>query len=121
MQKERLEQTRLRRNWRSRRKVFGTPERPRLVVFRSARHIYAQIIDDVSGVTLAACSTMSKSLRGSIKYGGNKKAAEMVGAALAKQALEVGIKAVCFDRNGYKYHGRIKALADSARQAGLSF
>lgn len=121
MQKERLEQTRVRRNWRSRRKVFGTAERPRLVVFRSARHIYAQIIDDMAGVTLASCSTMSKALRETCKYGGNKKAAEAVGAALAKAAQEVGIKAVCFDRNGYKYHGRIKALADSARKAGLSF
>ena len=121
MQKARVEQARTRRNWRSRKRVSGTAERPRLVVFRSGRHIYAQIIDDRAGVTLAASSTMSKTLRDSIKYGGNKKAAETVGAALAKQAMEVGIKAVCFDRNGYKYHGRIKSLADGARKAGLAF
>ena len=121
MQKERIQQAKVRRDFRSRKKVFGTPERPRLVVFRSGRHIYAQIIDDLAGVTLAACSTMAKGLRDSLKYGGNKKAAEMVGATLAKQALEVGIKAVCFDRNGYKYHGRVKALADGARKSGLAF
>lgn len=121
MQKERIQQAKVRRDFRSRRKVFGTSERPRLVVFRSGRHIYAQIIDDLAGVTLAASSTMAKGLRAGLKYGGNKKAAETVGATLAKQAMEVGIKAVCFDRNGYKYHGRVKALADGARQSGLSF
>lgn len=121
MQREQVQQAKTRRNWRSRKNVFGTAERPRLVVFRSGRHIYAQIIDDMAGVTLAAESTMSKTLRSGIKYGGNKKAAETVGAALAKQAMEVGIKAVCFDRNGFKYHGRVKALADSARKAGLAF
>ncbi len=121
MQKERIQQAKVRRNWRSRKQVFGTAERPRLVVFRSGRHIYAQIIDDLAGVTLAASSSMAKALRDTLKYGGNKKAAETVGAALAKQAMEVGIKAVCFDRNGYKYHGRIKALADAARKAGLAF
>jgi large subunit ribosomal protein L18 len=120
-QKERLQKAKFRRNWRSRKQVFGTSECPRLVVFRSARHIYAQIIDDQAGVTLASGSTMSKDLRGSVSFGGNKKAAEMVGAAVARQAMEVGIKAVCFDRNGYKYHGRVKALADAARNAGLAF
>ena len=121
MQKERIQKAKNRRNWRSRKRVFGTPERPRLVVFRSARHIYAQIIDDQAGVTLAAGSTMSKALRGAVKSGGNRQAAERVGEALAKQAMEVGIKAVCFDRNGYKFHGRVKALADAARKAGLAF
>lgn len=120
MQKERIKQARTRRNWRSREKVFGTPERPRLVVFRSARHIYAQIIDDLAGVTLVSASTCAKGLRGGIKYGGNKDAAKVVGASIAKQAIEVGIKVICFDRNGYKYHGRIKALADAAREAGLA-
>lgn len=120
MQTERIEKTKIRRNWRSRRKVFGTPERPRLVVFRSSRHIYAQIIDDIAGVTLASASTRTKALRDGIPYGGNQNAAKSVGAAIAKQAMDVGIKAVCFDRNGYKYHGRIKALADAAREAGLA-
>ena len=121
MQKEQIQQAKIRRNWRSRKRVFGTPERPRLVVFRTGRHIYAQIIDDQAGVTLAAGSTMSKALRTSLKSGGNKQAAETVGTALARQAMEVGIKAVCFDRNGYKYHGRVKSLADAARKAGLAF
>ena len=120
MQKEKITKARTRRNWRSRRKVFGTPERPRLVVFRSARHIYAQIIDDLAGVTLASASTNAKGLRGSMKYGGNRDAAKLVGAAIAKQAMDVGIKVICFDRNGYKYHGRVKALADAAREAGLA-
>ncbi|NLW82926.1 MAG: 50S ribosomal protein L18 [Phycisphaerae bacterium] len=121
MQTDKIQKAKYRRNWRSRKSVFGTTERPRLVVFRSGRHIYAQIIDDQAGLTLAASSSMAKGLRGSVKYGGNKQAAETVGAALAKQATEVGIKAVCFDRNGYKYHGRVKALADAARKAGLAF
>lgn len=121
MQKERIINARKRRNWRSRKKVFGTPERPRLVVYRSARHIYAQIIDDLAGVTLASASSVAKSIRSSVKYGGNKDAAKTVGAAIAKQAMDTGIKAVCFDRNGYKYHGRVKALADGAREAGLAF
>ena len=121
MQKENIKKTRQRRNWRSRRKIFGTPERPRLVVFRSSRHIYAQIIDDLAGLTLASASTRAKALRDGISYGGNQDAAKTVGAAIAKQAVDVGIKAVCFDRNGYRYHGRIKALADAAREAGLAF
>ena len=121
MQKERIKKARIRRNWRSRKKVFGTPERPRLVVFRSARHIYAQVIDDQAGVTLASASSIAKGMRSSIKYSGNKDAAKTVGAAIAKQAMDIGIKAICFDRNGYKYHGRIKALADGAREAGLAF
>ena len=104
-----------------RKKVFGTPERPRLTVFRSNRHIYAQIIDDAAAATLAAASTRSKTLRAQVQNGGNKKAAELVGQTLAKQALQVGIKCVCFDRNRYKYHGRVKALADAARKAGLVF
>ncbi len=120
MQKERIIKARTRRNWRSRRKVFGTPERPRLVVYRSARHIYAQIIDDLAGVTLASASSRAKGLRDGIKYGGNQDAAKTVGTTIAKQAMDVGIKAICFDRNGYKYHGRVKALADAAREAGLA-
>jgi large subunit ribosomal protein L18 len=121
MLKERIENCRLRRNWRSRKKVFGMPERPRLVVFRSDRHVYAQIIDDVAGLTLASASTLAKGVKDGIKKTGNKDAAAVVGSALAKRAMEVGIKAVCFDRNGYKFHGRIKSLADAARKAGLVF
>lgn len=120
MLKDRLQKSKIRRNWRSRRKVFGHTERPRLVVFRSARHIYAQIVDDVAGVTLASASTVTKGVREALKKTGNKEAAEAVGTALAKRALEVGIKAVCMDRNSYKYHGRVKSLADAARKAGLA-
>ncbi len=101
--------------------VEGTRERPRLSVFRSNRHIYAQIIDDTAGVTLVAASTQSKVVREAVAKTGNKKAAEAVGDALAKKALDVGIKCVCFDRNRFRYHGRVKSLADAARKAGLAF
>ncbi len=104
-----------------RKKVFGTAERPRLSVFRSNRHIYAQIIDDTVGATLASASTKTKVLQDQLPGGGNRKAAEVVGEAVAKQALGVGIKCVCFDRNRYKFHGRVKALAEGARKAGLAF
>ena len=104
-----------------RKKIFGTPDRPRLSVFRSNRHIYAQIIDDVAGVTLVSASTSAKGLRDRLSSGGDKKAAEMVGEAVAKQAIGVGIKCVCFDRNRYKYHGRVKVLAEAARKTGLVF
>ena len=114
---------RIRRKYGVRKKVFGTPDRPRLSVFRSNKHIYAQIIDDMAGVTLAAMSTKSKSLRDDLVKikTGNKKAAQAVGAAIAKQAIQVGIKCVKFDRDGFRYHGRVKALADAAREAGLVF
>jgi len=111
----------IRRKYHVRKKVFGTPDRPRLSVFRSNRHIYAQIIDDVAGVTLASASTRSKGLRDRLLNGGDKKAAEAVGEAVAKHAFQVGIKCVCFDRNRYKFHGRVKALAEAARKAGLVF
>ena len=104
-----------------RKKVQGTPERPRLSVFRSGRHIYAQVIDDVAGLTLVSASTRSKTLRDKIAKTGNRKAAEMVGEAVAKEAIGVGIKCVCFDRGPYKFHGRVKSLADAARKAGLVF
>lgn len=104
-----------------RKRVFGTPDRPRLLVFRSNRHIYAQIIDDAAGATLASASTVAKGLRDQLTNTGNKKAAEIVGEAVAKQALGVGIKCVCFDRNRYKFHGRVKALAEASRKAGLVF
>jgi len=111
----------LRRKHHVRRKVRGTPDRPRLSVFRSNRHIYAQVIDDVAGVTLVSASTRAKLLRGQLSTCGNKEAAEKVGAAIAKEALGVGIKCVRFDRGGYKYHGRVRNLAEAARKAGLVF
>ncbi len=108
-----------RRRKRTRLKVRGTAERPRLSVFRSNRHIYAQLIDDVAGCTLAAASTLSKDLRGLDKKG--KEAAEMVGLLLARKAKEKGIETCVFDRGPYKYHGRVKALAEGARKGGLRF
>ncbi|UCE48840.1 MAG: 50S ribosomal protein L18 [Phycisphaerales bacterium] len=111
----------IRRKYHVRKKVFGTPDRPRLSVFRSNRHIYAQIIDDTAGATLASASTAAKALREKLKNAGNKRAAEMVGETIAKQALGVGIKCVCFDRNRYRFHGRVKALAEAARKVGLAF
>ena len=95
--------------------------RPRLSVFRSGRHIYAQVIVDDQGRTVAAASTLDKDLRESVKNGATKDAAEAVGKAIAARALDAGIKEVVFDRGGYRYHGRVKALADAAREAGLSF
>ena len=111
----------VRRKYHVRKKVSGTPDRPRLSVFRSNRHIYAQIIDDTAGATLASASTRVKALRDQQTNAGDKKAAETVGETIAKQALGVGIKCVCFDRNRYKFHGRVKALAEAARKAGLAF
>jgi large subunit ribosomal protein L18 len=121
MQSERIKKARLRRKHRARRKIFGYPERPRLSVFRSNRHIYAQVVDDYAGVTLVSSSTRAKGIQDSIAKGGNKAAAEAIGTAIAKQAIGVGIKCVSFDRNCYRYHGRVKALADAARKAGLAF
>jgi large subunit ribosomal protein L18 len=117
----RVNRAALRRRYHVRKKVFGTPDRPRLSVFRSNRHIYAQIIDDTAGVTLACTSTRAKGLRDRLSGRVNKVAAEAIGEALAKRALQVGIKCVCLDRNRYKYHGRVKALAEAARKAGLVF
>ena len=110
-----------RRKYHVRKKISGTPERPRLSVFRSNRHIYVQIIDDIAGATLVSTSTRVAGLRENASNGGDKKAAQMVGEAVAKQALGVGIKCVCFDRGRYKFHGRVKALAEAARKAGLAF
>jgi large subunit ribosomal protein L18 len=112
--------TRLKRQVRVRKKVRGTSERPRLSVFKSTRHIYAQIIDDSKGVTLASFSTLSELANG-LTATGNVSAAVLVGKEVAKVALDKGISSVVFDRNGFLYHGRIKALADSAREAGLIF
>lgn len=112
---------RLKRQARVRKKIKGTTERPRLNVFKSSRHIHAQIIDDVTGRTLAAASTISPDLKSQFEYTGNVEAAKKVGAAIAAKALESNIKTVVFDRNGFLYHGRIKALAEAARENGLSF
>jgi large subunit ribosomal protein L18 len=116
-----LDQQRTRRAFRVRKRVRGTLERPRLSVFRSLQHIYAQVIDDAGGRTLAAASSAEPALRGELAYGGNRGAAEKVGRAVAERALAAGIKQVCFDRGSSKYHGRVSALADAARAAGLSF
>jgi large subunit ribosomal protein L18 len=101
--------------------VFGTAHRPRLAVFRSHKNIYAQIIDDERGVTLCEASTRNTDLRAKVVYGGNIVAAKEVGAVLAARAKSKNIHAVCFDRNGYRYHGRLKGLADAAREGGLLF
>jgi large subunit ribosomal protein L18 len=112
-----------RRKLRIRRKINGTQEKPRLTVFRSAKHIYAQVVDDVAGSTLAHASTLSRDVRGAINPEEDDKtgAAKKVGAAIAKLLLAKGIQKVVFDRNGYLYHGRVRALADAAREAGLKF
>ena len=109
---------RVKRHYRVRNKISGTAERPRLNVFRSAKHIYAQIIDDVNGVTLAAASTNEKSFE---NYGGNKEAAKEIGKLVAQRAIEKGVTCVVFDRSGYVYHGRVKELAEGAREGGLQF
>jgi large subunit ribosomal protein L18 len=95
--------------------------RPRLSIFRSSKHIYAQVIDDINGVTLVAASSIEKDLKGSLKTGADSDAAAKVGTLVAERAVKAGIKDVVFDRGGYRYHGRVKALADAAREAGLSF
>ena len=118
---DRIKRATLRRKYHVRKKVFGTPDRPRLSVFRSNRHIYAQITDDLAGATLVSASTRAKSLRDRLSATGNRQAAQIVGEAVAKQALSVGIKCVCFNRSCYKFHGRVRALAEAARKAGLVF
>lgn len=116
MTMDKKKSTRIRRKKHIRKIVRGTAERPRLTVFRSAKHIYAQVIDDDAGTTLAAASTLKVD-----GHGGNKDAAKSVGAEVAKKALAANIEQVVFDRNGYLYHGRVAALADGAREAGLKF
>lgn len=110
-----------RRVRRVRKKIFGDARRPRLAVSRSLRHIYAQIIDDTIGHTLCAASSNSPELRGKLRSGGNVEAARLVGQLLAAKARQLGIEQVCFDRRGRKYHGRIAALAEAAREGGLKF
>ena len=110
-----------RRKLRIRKRMNGTPERPRMSVFRSAKHIYAQVVDDTAGNTLAHASTLSREVRGDATEASKLDAAKKVGQAIAKLLLAKGIEKVVFDRNGYLYHGRIRALADAARAAGLKF
>jgi large subunit ribosomal protein L18 len=120
--KQKLKQTRLqRRKYGIRKAVSGTDERPRLTVFRSDKHIYAQVIDDISGKTLASAGTTETDVRGDLANGGNIKGATLVGKAVAERAKAAGVTKVAFDRGGRKYHGRIKALADAAREGGLQF
>jgi len=110
--------TRVRRHLRVRKKVFGTPERPRLSVYRSEKNIYAQIIDDINAITVVAASSVEKDFSAK---GGNKEGAKLVGELVAKKAIDKGIKEVVFDRGGYIYHGRVQQLAEAAREAGLKF
>ncbi|NLE57567.1 MAG: 50S ribosomal protein L18 [Planctomycetes bacterium] len=113
------QQRRQRRKMRVRRRVFGTEARPRLTIFRSLKNVYAQMIDDETGRTLVEASTVSKELAGALKYGGNVAAAAQVGTLLAQRAMAKGVKEAAMDRNGYKFHGRIKAVAEAVRKAGI--
>jgi len=112
---------RQRRQFRVRRSIRGTTERPRLTVFRTHKHIYAQVIDDSTGRTLASASSMDKTLRDGLGFGGNKQTAEAIGKAVAERAQAAGVSKVCFDRGAFRYHGRVAALAEAARAAGLQF
>ena len=118
--KNRKEQNR-RRHIRVRKKISGVPECPRLAVYRSTKHIYAQLIDDVNKVTICSASSIDKDLREKLANGGNIDAAKVVGEAIAQKALKAGVKDCVFDRGGFLYHGRVSALADAAREAGLNF
>ena len=115
------EDIRTRIHLRIRKKISGTPKRPRFAVYRSQGHIYAQVIDDEAGRTLCAASSLDRELRSKLKKGSNLEAAKAVGALIANRAKEKGVLAVVFDRGGFQYHGRVKALADAAREAGLKF
>lgn len=115
------ERSRVRRHHRVRLRVYGTPDRPRLNVFRSNAHLYAQVIDDTTGRTLVSASTLDKEIKGKLKSGANLAAAMAVGRLVAERALKANLKAVVFDRGGYRFHGRIKALAEASREKGLKF
>ena len=115
------ERSRVRRHHRVRLRVYGTPDRPRLNVFRSNVHIYAQVIDDTTGRTLVSASTLDKEIKGKLKSGANLAAAVAVGRLVAERALKADLKAVVFDRGGYRFHGRVKALAEASREKGLKF
>jgi large subunit ribosomal protein L18 len=119
--KKTIRDPRKKRKVRIRKKVLGTPERPRMSVFRSGKHIYVQVVDDSTGRTMMSTSSLSEAFRGKNDRGSNIEAAKTVGAKIAEMALEKKIEKVVFDRNGYLYHGRVKALADSAREKGLKF
>ena len=119
--KESRSKIRAKKHMRIRNRFSGTAERPRLAVFRSNNHVYAQVIDDVAGKTLVSASTLEKDIKAELKNTDDIEAATKVGDVVAKRALEKGIKAVVFDRGGYIYHGKVKALADAAREAGLEF
>lgn len=112
---------RRRKHLRVRKKIAGTPARPRLCVFRSNKQMYAQIIDDTTGTTLASASTLEKEIKADVKSGATKEGAQAVGKLVAERAIEKGIKEVVFDRSGYIYHGRVATLAEAAREAGLTF
>ena len=114
-------QARLKRHFRVRKRISGTSERPRLCVFKSLSHTYAQLVDDVTKTTILTVSTLSPGIREKVKNGGNIEAAKIVGEEIGKKALEKSVSEVVFDRGGYPYHGRVKALAESAREAGLIF
>lgn len=120
-QRKLVQVRRLRRQRHVRKKLFGTTERPRLAVFRSSKHIYAQVINDSNGTTLVSASTLDPEVKAEQAYGGNKVAATIVGRKVAERAKQAGIDKICFDRRSYKYHGRVQALADAAREAGLQF
>ena len=120
-QRKLVQERRLRRQRHVRKRLFGTPERPRLAVYRSSKHIYAQVINDETGTTLAHASTLEPAVKGDHAYGGNKAAATVVGRIVAERAKQAGIDKVCFDRRSYKYHGRVAALAQAARDGGLQF
>jgi large subunit ribosomal protein L18 len=119
-QKAKLKQQ-LRRRRHVRRKIVGTPERPRLSIFRSSKHIYAQLIDDLAGVTLASASSVVPDVKKGLPYGGNVSAAKIVGTKIAEAAKAKGIAKAAFDRGHYRFHGRVKALAEAAREGGLQF
>jgi large subunit ribosomal protein L18 len=114
-------EARARRKRRIRKKVFGTPDRPRMCVYKSLKAMYVQIVNDSDGKVITGASTLTKGVKAEVKYGGNVAAARKVGEFIGKKALEQGITQVVFDRNGFKYHGRIRALAEAAREAGLIF
>ena len=115
------ERSRVRRHHRLRLRVYGTPDRPRLNVFRSNAHLYAQVVDDTTGRTLVSASTLDKEIKGKLKSGASLAAAVAVGRLVAERALKANLKAVVFDRGGYRFHGRIKALAEASREKGLKF
>ena len=121
MSKMSREEKREHKHVRVRKKVSGTTERPRLNIFRSSKHIYAQVVDDVKGITLVSVSSLSSEIAANNKTGANKKVAREVGKLIAKVALEKNVSKVVFDRGGYVYHGRVKELADGAREGGLKF